>query len=182
MTYAAAGELFGISADAVRMRVKRLHLRTQPGNDGRTLVWIEGTDGRTSSLDPPEQREQEGEQKGEQGERTPHGLLAQAVTALESSVLLLGEQLAEAKARAARTEVALADEQAKGNRLQADLAAARDDLTLSHAAIDQAQTAAAGASKRAEVAAAEAEQLRQAETERKGRGRWARLRAAWRGE
>jgi hypothetical protein len=27
-----------------------------------------------------------------------------------------------------------------------------------------------------------AEQLRQAETDRKGRGRWARLRAAWRGE
>jgi hypothetical protein len=34
----------------------------------------------------------------------------------------------------------------------------------------------------ADEAVKAAEQLRQAETERKGRGRWSRLRAAWRGE
>ena len=40
LTYAQAGERFGLSADAVRMRVHRLGWRTQPGNDGRTLVLV----------------------------------------------------------------------------------------------------------------------------------------------
>jgi hypothetical protein len=46
------------------------------------------------------------------------------------------------------------------------------------AAQDDAETATARA-----IAAAEAEQaIRQADVKRRARGRWARLRAAWRGE
>jgi hypothetical protein len=40
LTYAAAGERFGVSADAIRMRAHRLGWRMQPGNDGRTLVLV----------------------------------------------------------------------------------------------------------------------------------------------
>ncbi len=40
LTYAQAGERFGMSADAVRMRAHRLGWRMQPGNDGRTLILI----------------------------------------------------------------------------------------------------------------------------------------------
>jgi hypothetical protein len=39
-TYAQAGERFGVSAEAVRLRARRLGWRTQPGNDGRTLVLV----------------------------------------------------------------------------------------------------------------------------------------------
>ena len=40
LTYAQAGERFGLTADAVRMRAHRLGWRVQPGNDGRTLVLV----------------------------------------------------------------------------------------------------------------------------------------------
>ena len=40
LTYAQAGARFGLSADAIRMRAHRLGWRTQPGNDGRTLVQV----------------------------------------------------------------------------------------------------------------------------------------------
>jgi chromosome segregation ATPase len=40
LTYVQAGERFGMSADAVRMRAHRLGWRTQPGNDGRTLIFV----------------------------------------------------------------------------------------------------------------------------------------------
>jgi hypothetical protein len=49
------------------------------------------------------------------------------------------------------------------------------DLALIRAALDQTQA-------EARKAHAEADALRQADTARKGRGRLARLRAAWRGE
>lgn len=40
LTWQQAGERFGLSPDAVRMRARRLGWRTQPGNDGRTLVMV----------------------------------------------------------------------------------------------------------------------------------------------
>ena len=40
LTYAQAGERFSTSAEAVRLRARRLGWRTQPGNDGRTLVAV----------------------------------------------------------------------------------------------------------------------------------------------
>jgi DNA repair exonuclease SbcCD ATPase subunit len=40
MTYAEAAERFGTSTEAIRLRSRRLHWRTQRANDGKTLVWI----------------------------------------------------------------------------------------------------------------------------------------------
>ena len=40
LTWQQAGDRFGLSPDAVRMRARRLGWRTQPGNEGRTLVEI----------------------------------------------------------------------------------------------------------------------------------------------
>jgi hypothetical protein len=40
LTYAAAGRLLGTSVEAARQRARRLGWRTQPGNDGRTLVLV----------------------------------------------------------------------------------------------------------------------------------------------
>ena len=40
LTYAQAGDRFGTSAEAVRLRSRRFGWRTQPGNDGRTLVQV----------------------------------------------------------------------------------------------------------------------------------------------
>ena len=38
ITYADAADRLGITAEAVRHRARRLKWRTQPGNDGKTLV------------------------------------------------------------------------------------------------------------------------------------------------
>jgi hypothetical protein len=40
LTYAQAAERLGLSAEAIRHRARRSGWRTQPGNDGRTLVLI----------------------------------------------------------------------------------------------------------------------------------------------
>jgi DNA repair exonuclease SbcCD ATPase subunit len=40
LTYQQAGEQLGLSVEAVRQRARRRRWRTQPGNDGRTLVLI----------------------------------------------------------------------------------------------------------------------------------------------
>lgn len=63
-------------------------------------------------------------------------------------------QLTEANARAERAEAGLATERSRADTLRAE----------------------------AEGARAEVAELRQAEAERRARGRWARLRSAWRGE
>jgi hypothetical protein len=82
-------------------------------------------------------------------------------------------------ARAERAEQALA-----GERNQAD--ALRDSLEVANTGARQ--VAEAHSSQLAELrviadqARAEMEELRQADAERKARGRWTRLRAAWRGE
>lgn len=40
LTYAQAGALLGMTAEAVRQRARRFGWRTQKGNDGRMRVWI----------------------------------------------------------------------------------------------------------------------------------------------
>jgi len=87
-----------------------------------------------------------------------------AIALADQSVSLL----ADAAARADRAEQAVAGERSRADALRDRV----DDLN------------ATLADARGELAAAQeaAEALRQAEAERRARGRWARLRAAWRGE
>ena len=136
LTYATAGERFGLSADAVRMRAKRLGWRTQPGNDGRTLVWIDQT--------APEPTAEQKEQRPEQPEQTGTGLLQRAVVAFESSVTLLGEQLAAERERAKA-------EQERANGLAERFGVAIAELAATRAALDQAQAETTAARQAAEV-------------------------------
>jgi hypothetical protein len=114
-------------------------------------------------------------------------------------------QLSDAVARADRAEAAAASERQRAETFQTAMDELRARQTLmaeTHArdlaaAIRQAQGAAeeiihqrverleydrATSVAIADEAVRAAEQLRQAEIDRKGRGRWARLRAAWRRE
>jgi hypothetical protein len=114
-------------------------------------------------------------------------------------------QLSDAVARADRAEAAASSERQRAEMLQTSM----DELRASQTLMAETHTRdLAEAIRRAEDAAKEnarqrverlehdrassvaiadkavhaAEQLRQADAERRGRGRWARLRAAWRGE
>jgi hypothetical protein len=91
-------------------------------------------------------------------------------------------QLADANARAdalhdrlSAAEAAVADEQQRTIALRATI----DELKVE---AQQARQAADIAEADAKEAHATVADLRQADEERRARGRWARLRAAWRGE
>jgi hypothetical protein len=83
--------------------------------------------------------------------------------------------LLAADARADRAEAAVACERARADALRDQLSVAQEELRRAREAADQV---------RQHVREAEdaVQTLRQANAERKARGRWARLRAAWRGE
>jgi hypothetical protein len=97
-----------------------------------------------------------------------------------------GEQLAAAERRA-ETERERADRLASNvaherqDFLDAESRTRRELEAVRHRA-DAAEQAADQARAEAQDAAQAAAELRQADAARQGRGRWARLRAAWRGE
>jgi hypothetical protein len=130
-------------------------------------------------------------------------ILSVTVGALRSAVDLLGQQFEaeHRRADAAQTQIEelhrdLTAAEIAASEARAALDAARQQATDAQAAAEAAHHAQVAAETEAGVLQAdveaahqlvtaaqdEAEQLWQAEVDRKGRRRWARLRAAWRGE
>jgi chromosome segregation ATPase len=93
-----------------------------------------------------------------------HGQIAGLKTMADSATA----RLVDAEATQAGLREQLADAGARADRLERDLSAAL--------------RAADAVRADARAAQARVDELRQAEEARKGHGRWARLRAAWRGE
>jgi chromosome segregation ATPase len=125
LTYAQAGERFGLSADAVRMRAHRLGWRVQPGNDGRTLVLVP-----EDAAVQPRRRSPE-RSSAHSGGRAP----AQAAD---------GSELAAATAR-----VLLAEQRAEQAEQRADQAEKRADAADSDRRAAEARADAADADRRA---------------------------------
>jgi DNA repair exonuclease SbcCD ATPase subunit len=161
LTYREIGARLGLNVEAVRTRVRRAGLRTQPGNDGRTRVLV-------SDEVFVESVNEDGRRLNERVNRTGDltGLVA-LLTAAEARVSRLERQLGAERDRVneARSEVA---------RLRAEMA----ELTARTDRAEQASTAAAAARQEAMQAA---EEFRRTDAARRAMGRWARLRAAWRG-
>jgi hypothetical protein len=118
MTYAEIGKRFGLGAEAARTRVRRLCWRTQPGNDGRTLVLVpDDADlrpGGDRAARPGDDRESD---RPVTGPMT--GLLTGALAALEDAVAALRDQLDVANARAERAEADRADGRQQADDLRA---------------------------------------------------------------
>ena len=112
--------------------------------------------------------------------------LSAAITTLQAAVTLLGDQLAHERTRADTAQAGLDDLRTKLANAQAELAAAQDRADAASARavaeLEAATEAAQQANARAQAAAERVEELRKAEAERQARGRWARIRAAWRGQ
>jgi hypothetical protein len=181
LTYAQAGERFGLTADAMRMRARRLGWRTQPGNDGRTLLLVPAdvvVEPRLRSPEGSPERATEGPaERNEVVERFLDRLEAGDARAerAEQRAERAEQKTEQAEQRADRNAAQLSEERVRADRLRETLDTTYADLI---AARDQARQAAG----RAEAAESEADRLRQAEAERKARGLIARLRNAWQGE
>jgi hypothetical protein len=99
LTFAQAGSVLGLSAEAVRSRSRRAGWRTMPGNDGRTLVML------------PESLVVEPRPPGRPPERPTGGSVAtdrstealiEAVATLQAAQGVLSEQLVRERGRADR--------------------------------------------------------------------------------
>jgi hypothetical protein len=101
-----------------------------------------------------------------------------AIALAEQTVALLSDAIA----RADRAEAVTAGERQRADSLQIRLDGLLHDLDTAHQQAREAQVAAEAAQIGQAEAEADTAELRQAEAVRKGRGRLARLRAAWRGE
>jgi chromosome segregation ATPase len=195
LTWQQAGERFGLSPDAVRMRARRLGWRTQPNNEGRTLVLVPAdAEVRPRERAPEHMGAHSAVRSGEQSVEimrlatlleASDGRAKRAETRVEQA-----EQRADraekradaadtdrrsAEARADRAEQAVAGERSRADTLRDRLDAAEDELRQAREAADQARQHATDAEDAIEAA-------RRADAERKARGRWTRLRTAWRGE
>jgi len=199
LTYAQAGERFGLTSNAMRMRARRLGWRSQPGNEGRTLILVpDDTTIEPRSRSPEGSPERATERSAEQSEIVERFLdrieAADARAASSEHRAEQAEQRAErAEQRAERAEQRADTERAHAEQLRAtlditagELAATerrlREKLDLTEAILGIAQRQAREAEQeraRAEDAAAV---MRQAETDRKAKGLLARLRDAWKGK
>jgi hypothetical protein len=162
LTYAQIGERFGLAAEAARTRVRRLGWRTQPGNDGRTLVLVPDE----ADLRPGGDRvaRPAGDHPSDRAET---GLLTGLLTAAEGRAER-AEQRTEEASRRADNALALAD------RLGAMLGDEGARARRAEARADEAHA-------EAEKARERAERVEQAEAARRAKRRLRRVWEAWRG-
>jgi chromosome segregation ATPase len=97
------------------------------------------------------------------------------VVQLEEEGARLSARAEAAEARASQAEGELAGERIRAHTLSSHMEGYRADLEQARAAAEVAQGEAATLAKTVN-------ELAEAEAARAGQGRWARLRAAWRGE
>ena len=135
LTYAQAGARFGMSADAVRMRARRLGWRTQPGNDGRALVLVpDDIEVQPRERSPERAHEHSAERSPEQGEIARLTVLLTAADARAEK--------ADLRADRAEQRAEQAEQRADAAILRADAADA--DRRTAQARVDAAEGRAAG--------------------------------------
>jgi hypothetical protein len=194
LTYAQVGERFGLSPEAARQRARRLHWRTQPGNDGRTLILVpdstavlpRGRPPDRTAVQTPEfarlsglldwahERADKAEQRvdaADAARRAAEGLAERERERADDE--RQGRERAEARADRAEATVT-------GERQRADVL--RDRIDAMQAQVAAAEAAAEQGRVGAQAAQDAAEALRRTDDARKATGLVARLRAAWRGE
>ena len=177
------------------MRARRLGWRTQPNNEGRTLVLVPAdAEVRPRERAPEHLGAHSAERPGEQSVEimrlatlleATDGRAKRAETRVEQA-----EQRADraekradaadtdrrsAEARAERAEQAVVGERNRADALKDQLGATQNEL-------QQARDAAERSGRHAREAEDGLQALRHADDARKARGRWTRLMAAWRGE
>ena len=180
MTYAEAGRSLGISAEAARQLAKRRGWPRQTPNEhnayARVLVPLDTTvrsHPASDGVQPPDDRP---------FNSAPVADLIALLTAECEARGRADERADRAEARADRAEARTDAAEVRAVRAEARADQVRDQLDAAEAQLREARAAADRARDQAHAAQDAAAALRQAEAARQGRGRWARLRAAWRGD
>jgi hypothetical protein len=180
MTYAEIADMRGCSRAAAERWTQRQKLRRQPGNDGKTRVLVA----------PNVVAHAQPRSAPDRSPRTDPTDMTPVLAAFEQALSAIRE------AHAGETAALREQHAGETSTLREQLNAARTEATdagarAEAAQIGQAEAEADAAELRRELAVAQhdakaaqqsAEVLRQADVARKARGRWSRLRAAWRGE
>jgi hypothetical protein len=189
MTYAQAAARLGLSPEAIRHRARRAGWRTQPGNDGRTLVMVPDNE---PAADTPARPAVQTTVRAPVRTRDHREEIARAHARAERAEIRADEAMQRANAADAdrRAAIALADQTvtlltdtvAKADRAEAAIAAERLRADALRDRLDGLQHDLDAARQQAQQTQQTADELRRAEEARKGRSRLARLRAAWRGE
>jgi hypothetical protein len=184
LTYQQAGDALGMSAEAVRQRARRLGWRTQPGNEGRTLVLLpDGTAVRPRTRPAVQTPEQPGQMVAQPAGQTgnANGLAELLREQLERERERADKAEEQAAAERARAERAEAEAEAAEQRSRADLATGEVDglkLGLEHMqeVLAQARREAAEIGAKGEQAARAAKDANERLARLHSRGVWARLR------
>jgi hypothetical protein len=205
MTYAELAAIRGIDRQSAARLSWRRHWRRQKDNHGtlRVFVPIEWQDGsQDASRDEPREPSRDvsrdmsrviepleaaitllGEQLGEANRRadgatTRLDAVLTVADGLHRQIAAMEVKLAAAEAGAAEVpqlRAAVDAEHSHGIDLEARIAGLHDLLADAEHRLTEAEGAK-------ETALRLTEAMEQAEAERRGKGRWARLRSAWRGE
>jgi hypothetical protein len=153
MTYAELAKSRGISRRSAERLAQRHRWPRRPGNDGTARVGV------PAGAEKPTERQQGDDRDADQGDAG--GVIASLRDAFATA---LGARDGEIAA------------------LQAAIDAKEGQLAAYRGQIDAQRDRLDAAERDAQEARQEAEALRRADDVRKARRRWARLRAAWRGE
>lgn len=182
LTKAELAQRRAISVASATKLIRRSGWRRQPGNDGRIRVLVPWDHAGTSREDsePPTDHV-----PGTEG-RDSSAAFETALTAIEAAhaaelAAIRAQADASEQGRIAVQELAdramaqLADAGERADRADARADRLERDLSSALAVADRARADASKAQDRAD-------ELTRAEEARRGQGRWARLRVAWRGE
>ncbi len=172
LTYEELGKARGISTRAAVRMTQRQRLRRQPGNDGKVRVLVP-RDMLAASHRASQVTAQGTSRRDRAGD---------AQDDVRAAIEALRGENAALKGQVATLEKAIGSERARADALKEWAATANRAANEQSSKIAELRAGLDQANAEAQEARQEAEALRQADNARKARGRWARLRAAWRRE
>ena len=137
LTYAQAGERFGLSAAAVRMRARRLGWRMQPGNDGRTLILVPDD----AAIEPRTRPHTQSPARSDERSPAQDAEIARLMTLLTAADARV--EKADQRAELAEKRAEQAENRSDSAEMDRRAADARADAAIARA--DAAEARAAGA-------------------------------------
>lgn len=198
LSYAGLGRIRGIGRESAKKLALRERWRRIPGNDGTTRVLVP-REWLKPARQSPVERTRELSREDTHATNALDSAFATALTAKDGEIAALRAvidakdgELAAVRGQIDGFRGRVVALEAERDRALADLQAmlpARSEaeslgkrLEAERDRVEQAETALERAHAQTKEACRVAEELRQEIDARKARGRWARLRAAWRGE